>query len=69
MATEAQKRAVAKRRLKLESLRFDFNVENPSDVDTLFKFKELSKNFKSKKEAFTFLVKDKYINMFIDKIV
>ena len=56
MATEAQKRAVAKRRLKLESLRFDFNVENPSDVEVLGEFKELSKNFNSKKEAFVFLV-------------
>lgn len=56
MATEAQKRAVAKRRLKLESLRFDFNVENPSDIEVLGEFKKLSKNFNSKKEAFVFLV-------------
>lgn len=56
MATDAQKRAVAKRRLKLESLRFDFNIEKPSDVEVLNKFNQLSKKFNSKKEALIYLI-------------
>lgn len=56
MATEAQKRAVAKRRVKLESLRFDFNTEKPSDIEALNKFNELSEKFNSKKEALIFLI-------------
>lgn len=56
MATEAQKRAVAKRRAKLESLRFDFNVEKQSDIEALDKFNRLSEQFNSKKEAFIYLL-------------
>lgn len=56
MATDAQKRAVAKRRLKLKSLRFDFNTEKTSDVEVLNKFNQLSKKFNSKKEALIYLI-------------
>lgn len=56
MATEAQKRAVAKRRMKLESLRFDFNTQKSSDIEALNKFNQLSKKFNSKKEALIYLI-------------
>jgi hypothetical protein len=62
MATEAQKRAVAKRRSKLESLRFDFNIEKQSDIEALDKFNALSKEFKSKKDAFIYLITQKNKN-------
>ena len=56
MSTEAQKRAVAKRRKKLISLRFDFNVENEADIEALSKFNEIAKGFRSKKDAFLYLI-------------
>ncbi|MBC9130708.1 hypothetical protein FcAc13_05220 [Frischella sp. Ac13] len=56
MATEAQKRAVAKRRMKLESLRFDFNTQKSSDIEALNKFNQLSEKFNSKKEALIYLI-------------
>lgn len=62
MATESQKRAVAKHRSKLQSLRFDFNLESESDRLILEKFNNLATNYKSKKDLLISLIKKEPLN-------